>query len=117
MRYRKLSPTGDYTFGQNGTNFLVNSPEAVAQAVKTRLAIAVGEWFLDLTYGTPYQSKILGAGRVATYDAAIQDVIVNTQGVTGIVQYSSTVNPNTRAASVFVVIDTLYGTTSLQVSI
>jgi hypothetical protein len=117
MRYRTLSPTGDYTFGQNGTNFLVNSPEAVAQAVKTRLAISVGEWFLDLTYGTPYQSKILGAGRVSTYDAAIQDVILNTQGVKGISQYSSKVDPNTRAASVFVVIDTQYGSASVQVSI
>jgi len=117
MRYRTLSPTGDYTFGQNGTNFLINSPAAVAQAVRTRLAIAVGEWFLDLSYGTPYQSKILGAGRVSTYDAAIQDVILNTQGVTDISQYSSTVNPDTRAASVFVVIDTLYGPATVNVSI
>lgn len=117
MRYRTLSPTGDYTFGQNGTNFLVNSPEAVAQAVKTRLALAMGEWFLDLSYGTPYQSKILGAGRVSTYDSAIQDVILNTQGVTAIIQYNSKVDPNTRAATVFVVIDTQYGSATVQVSI
>jgi len=117
MRYRALSPSGDYTFGQNGTNFLVDSPEAVAQAVKTRLAIATGEWFLDLSYGTPYQSKILGAGRVSTYDAAIKDVIINTQGVTDIVQYSSKVNPNNRAASVFVVIDTQYGTATIESSL
>jgi len=114
MRYRTLSPTGDYTFGANGTNFLVNSPAAVAQAVQTRLGIAVGEWFLDITYGTPYQSKILGMGRVATYDSAIQDVILNTPGVSAIVQYSSTVNPKTRAASVFAVIDTIYGQTTVS---
>lgn len=117
MRYRELSPTGDYTFGRNATNFLVNSPAAVAQAVQTRLAIAVGEWFLDLSYGTPYQSRILGAGRVATYDSAIQQVILDTPGVTAIVQYSSSVNPNTRAASVFVVIDTQYGTATINTSL
>lgn len=117
MRYRELSPTGDYTFGVQGTNFFVDSPAAVAQAVKTRLAIATGEWFLDLSYGTPYQSKILGAGKVATYDAAIQQVILDTQGVTGILQYSSSVNPNTRAASVFVVIQTQYGAAAVNVSI
>lgn len=117
MRYRELSSTGDYTFGVKGTNFLVNSPAAVAQAVQTRLAIAVGEWFLDLSYGTPYQSRILGAGRVSTYDAAIQQVILDTPGVTAIVQYSSTVDPNTRAASVFVVIDTQYGTATVQTNL
>lgn len=117
MRYRALSPTGDYTFGRNGSNFLVNSPAAVAQLVKTRLALSLGEWFLDLTAGTPYQSKILGAGRVATYDSAIQDVILNTQGVTGISQYNSRVNPNTRHADVFAVIDTLYGKTTFSTSL
>lgn len=117
MRYRTLSPTGDYTFGVQGTNFLVNSPEAVAQAVKTRLAISTGEWFLDLSYGTPYQSKILGAGKVSTYDSAIQQVILDTQGVTAITQYSSKVDPITRAASVFVVIDTLYGTATINASL
>jgi hypothetical protein len=117
MRYRELSASGDYTFGVNGTNFLINSPEAVAQAVKTRLGISTGEWFLDLSYGTPYQSRILGAGRVATYDSAIQQVILDTPGVTAIIQYNSSVNPNTRAASVFVVIETQYGQATINTSL
>lgn len=117
MRYRELSPSGDYTFGVNGTNFFINSPAAVAQAVKTRLGIATGEWFLDLSFGTPYQSRILGAGRVATYDSAIKQVILDTPGVTAIVQYSSSVDPVTRAANVFVVIDTQYGQSTINTSL
>lgn len=39
MRYRVLSPTGDYTFGQGPGEFLVNSPAAVAQAIGTRLRL------------------------------------------------------------------------------
>lgn len=114
MRYRKLDENGDYTFGQNGSNFYVDSPEAVAQAVQTRLGIAVGEWFLDIYYGTPYQSKILGAGAVATYDGAIQGVILQTAGVTSITQYNSSVDPVTRHASVNATIDTQYGRATIQ---
>ena len=114
MRYRKLDKDGDYTFGQNGANFYVNNPQAVAQAVKTRLGIAVGEWFLDTSYGTPYQSKILGAGAVATYDGAIQAVILQTAGVTELVQYNSSVDPLTRNANVNATINTQYGQATIQ---
>jgi hypothetical protein len=62
MRYRTLDANGDYTFGQNGANFLVNSPAAVGQAVLTRVKLMQGEWFLDQTAGTPYDTEILGAG-------------------------------------------------------
>ncbi len=109
LSYRKLDASGDYTFGQGKSNFHQNSPETVAQAVKTRLALFEGEWFLDITKGTPYNSKILGMGTVNVYDSAIQEVIVNTVGVTGIVQYSSSVDPSTRKASVNCVINTVFG--------
>ncbi|MGE4978545.1 hypothetical protein AB8914_22915, partial [Yersinia enterocolitica] len=33
MRYRREDENGDYTFGQGDNTFLINSPEAVAQAV------------------------------------------------------------------------------------
>lgn len=114
MIYRKLDADGDYTFGQGSGNFYEDQPEAVAQAVKTRLGLIQGEWFLDITNGTPYNSQILGAGNVSKYDHAIQEVILNTQGVVRIVAYSSHVNPNTRAASINCTIDTAYGQTSIQ---
>ena len=112
MMYRKLTENGDYTFGMQGGNFYKNTPEAVAQAVKTRLGLIQGEWFLDTEAGTPYNSQILGAGMVATYDRAIQEVILGTQGVTEIVSYSSSVNSSTRAASVECTINTVYGQTT-----
>lgn len=114
LSYRKLDANGDYVFGQNSGNFYVNSPDAVAQAVKTRLALSQGEWFLDISKGTPYNSQILGAGTVGIYDNAIQEVIVNTVGVTRIVNYSSNVDPNTRAAFISCTIDTVFGRVSIQ---
>lgn len=109
MRYRTLSPTGDYVFGEGSTEFLINSPEAVAQAVKTRLGLATGEWFLDLNEGTPYATQILGEGTLMLYDQAIQDRILGTQGVLSLDQYASVLDQETRALTVSCLISTIYG--------
>jgi hypothetical protein len=109
MRYRKLDLNGDYTFGQQGANFYQNNPDAVAQAIKTNLGLIQGEWFLDVTLGTPYATRILGMGRLTTYDQAIKETILNTLGVKAIVSYSSSYEPSTRRASVSCTINTNYG--------
>lgn len=97
------------TFGQGGLNFYVDSPEAVAQAVMTRLRLLVGEWFLDITEGTDYLTQVLGYGTEATRDIEIRARILGTQGVTDIQDYTSSVNPSTRLFSVKVTINTIYG--------
>ncbi len=112
--YRKLDPNGDYTFGQGPGNFYSNTPAAVAQSVRTRLGLIAGEWFLDTTAGTPYNSQILGAGMVSKYDPAIKAVILNTKGVLRITDYSSYVDPKTRKATVVATIDTIYGTATIS---
>lgn len=116
MRYRSLSPEGDYVFGQGSTEFLINSPAAVAQAVRTRLLLEAGEWYLDLTEGTPYSTQILGAGTQALYDQAFQERILDTPGVTTIDDYSSILDQN-RRLSVSANISTLYGAAALTVVI
>jgi len=112
MRYRKLDANGDYSFGQGMANFYVDSPQAVAQAVETRLRLQTGEWFLDSTEGTPYQSEVLGTGTAATRDAAIQLRIAETQGFKELLSYSS--NVDGRKFSVEATIDTIYGETSVS---
>ena len=117
MLYRKLDSNGDYTFGKAAGNFFKDIPEAVGQAVLTRLKLIEGEWFLDTSIGTPYNSQILGMGKLNTYDGAIQNVILNTQGVTALINYASFVDPNTRAAGVSATINTVYGTTAVQTNL
>ena len=107
MRYRELSPTGDYLFGAGGQNFLVDSPEMVAQSVLTRLRLWSGEWFLDVTEGTPWMTQILGENTKSLYDLAIQSRVLQTQGVTGIKDYSSSLE--NRVLTVTMTIDTQYG--------
>lgn len=108
MRYRILSPSGDFVFGQGSSEFLINVPAAVAQAVQTRLQLAQGEWFLDLTEGTPYSTRILGHGTLDLYDQAIQERILGTPGVVSILSYDSQLDEQ-RALTVTCKVETLYG--------
>ena len=84
-----MSSTGDMTFGNNGSNFLVNTPQCVAQVVLTRLLLWTNQWFLDLDEGTPYSTQILGKNTQSTYDNAILTRILETPGVVSIEAYSS----------------------------
>lgn len=113
MRYRALDENGDMTFGQGGLNFLVNSPEAVGQAVLTRLLLRTGEWFLDVTEGTAYDTLILGFGTRRSRDVEIRNRILGTQGVTEIVTYSSSVDA-ARKFSVQGDVATVYGALDLS---
>lgn len=114
MRYRKLTPDGDFSFGAGQLDFYRDVPEAVGQAALTRLLLWVGEWFLDIDEGTPYMQGILGKHSIETANATIQDRILNTQGVTGIRSYESEVNGVTRAMQVNMEIDTIYGPTDVD---
>lgn len=113
MRYRQLGAEGDYQFGRSGL-FLINSPAAVAQAIKTRLKLWTGEWFLDSEEGTPYATEILGTGTSDTRDLAVRSRILDTVGVKEITDYSSSMSP-TRQFVVSVTVATIYGSTSLIV--
>lgn len=114
MRYRKLDPAGDYTLG-SGADFLVNSPEAVAQAVKTRLALWKGEWFINTADGTPYMGDILGKRyQRQNPDSVIKQRILGTPGVTEITSYSSAFDGSTRTFTVAATINTDYGAATIS---
>lgn len=115
MRYRKEDADGDYVLG-GAAAFLVDSPEAVAQAVVTRLRLIRGEWFLDATAGMPWD-QVLGKNNQGTADSAIRQCILGTQGVVEITEYSSSLDEDTRALTVVATITTIYGTTTVQVTL
>lgn len=113
MRYRKLDANNDYTFGQQQASFYINVPEGVAQAVLTRLQLYQGEWFLNTQDGTPWDTKVLGNRTERSRDAAIKARVLGTTGVVSILDYSSNFNPNTRAFTASMTIETTYGITTL----
>jgi hypothetical protein len=107
MRYRREDANGDYVFGPFST-WAVDSPEAVSLAVRSRLKLYTEEWFLDLTEGLE-KTHILGYGTQPTRDQEIQQRILGTRGVKGLLAYSSQVDPTTRSFTVACAVDTIYG--------
>ncbi|OON35594.1 hypothetical protein BTJ39_22215 [Izhakiella australiensis] len=113
MRYRREDANGDYTFGQGDDTWLINSPETVAQAVKTRFLLWYGQWFLDTTEGTPWMQSVLGKQKPEVYNLAIRQRILDTQGVKSILAFGTTVNTSSRRVIFTATIDTIYGTATI----
>jgi len=106
MRYREQTAEGDYQF--LGTSpFLANSPQTVAQAIRTRLRLRAGDWFLDnrLVFDL---AKVLGTNTQATRDDEVKRVITGTPGVRTLLSYGSEVSAD-RRFTVTATIDTIYG--------
>lgn len=113
MKYRREDDSGDYTFGQGDNTFLTDTLEAVAQAVKTRFALWTGEWFLDVTEGTPYRESILGKHKSDAYNMVVRERILGTPGVTEILEFTTEYNGDTRRVVFTATINTLYGETTV----
>lgn len=114
MQYRKLDSAGDYTLG-SGADFLKSSPETVAQAVRTRLQLWKGEWFVDTSDGTPYLQDVLGKRlQRGNPDSIIKQRILGTPGVTEIVDYSSNFDGDARVFSITATINTAFGAVAIS---
>jgi hypothetical protein len=115
MRNRKLSPTGDFVFGSGLSDFYVNVPAAVGQAVGTRLRLWAGEWSFDTSQGTPYLDGIIGKHSQQEADQTIQQQVLETDGLTDISKYESFKDTVKRSFSVSMSVDTVYGPTEVQI--
>jgi hypothetical protein len=111
MKYR-IEKNDDYVFGAGEGEFLVNSPETVAQAIKTRLNLWQGQWFLNTQQGVPYLQSILGKRNLMTAEREIANAILETPGVKKIEALS--VSIQARRVSVNAIVVTLYGTTKFN---
>jgi len=116
MRYRKQDANGDYSYGHGLVDFYIDIPEAVGQAVLTRLRLWVAEWFLDTAEGTPYEQSALGTNKMNTIEPALRDRILETTGVTGIETGSFQLlwDAENRHIEVSATIDTEYGQTEIS---
>ena len=120
MICRRLDENHDYCFGRGLGDYLQDvsgNPEAIAQSIKTRLLLFLGEWWKDLRDGLPLWQKILGA-RVK--DKKIIDKIITDRiqglkmpngnyAITAIKEVESEYDVETRAYSFTCRVDTIYG--------
>ena len=56
MKYRKLTSTGDYSFGNNMNDFVEGS-EAIAQAIKTRVLLFYREWWESVLWIPSFRGR------------------------------------------------------------
>jgi len=119
MKNRKMTPSGDYTFG-NSTNGFYTDAVAIAQAIKTRLGLIEGEWWENALLGIPLFTNILG--QPGTDDVLesvrliIIDEILGTQGVQSIVDFTPSFSSEDRKYSAQCVVETIYGQVELEVT-
>lgn len=116
MRVRKLSPTGDMTFGNGLLDFWINVPEAVAQTVKTSYLLWLGEWYLDTSLGMPWVQGVLGKHNQDTADVTVLDYGLSIQGVADIQNFQSSSDQNPRLYTASFLLDTIYGITPVQIA-
>lgn len=116
MKVRRLSTDNDMTFGNGGLNFISDSAEAVAQNIYTRLKLWLGEWFLDTNDGTDWLGKCLGKNTLDSAVAEIRRVILNTDGVEGIVDLTVSNDTASRQVKVQATVKTPYGETLVSLT-
>lgn len=85
--------------------------ESVAQRVRGRLELWLGEYFLDTSLGTPYLEQIFGVNRYQTLSAAIKQQIVADPEVLDITQFSVTDPDVNRHVVVVFSFTTIYNAT------
>lgn len=114
MTVRLIDPeTGDIV--TRGVQFTTGQTE-IAQTIATRLKLFKGEYFRDITDGTPWFQSILGkGGTFAQRDAYIKNRVIQTEGVAQLVQYDADFDQNSRAYPINMQVLTDYGIEQLRI--
>ncbi len=114
-----LDADGDLVIDEQGVHF-VSGLQAVAQAIRFRILLVRGEWFLNMDIGVPYFDDVGVDGILGdNYDeaaarAAIVAAILDAPGVTGILSLTLERDPATRTLYVSGVAQSLFGDTPID---
>jgi len=106
MRFRSLDLNSDWSFGR-GVSSYAKEDAAIALDIATSLRSWMGNCFFDLMSGVDYLN-LLAPGTKTDLDDAIQGAILSVNGVVRINTYTSQFDPQTRALSVQVSLQTVY---------
>jgi hypothetical protein len=115
ITYRLLGPNADPIW----TSYL-SDVDAVGQAVLTRLRLFEGEWWSDLSDGTPLWQSILAVGganaaaQQQQVSLLLQQRILGTPFVTGVSNVQVNFDPNARQFSFYAVVQTQFGPVIVQ---
>jgi hypothetical protein len=107
MTVRRLDENGDIvTRGQQ----FIGEREEIAQTIKTRLALFLGEYFRDIKDGTPWYEQILGKFvSLDTVEAVLRARIARTPGAVRLTNFSTDFDLDNRKFSLSAGVLTKYG--------
>lgn len=112
MIVRSLTEDGDWTFGKGKNDYMVNQM-AISQMVKTRLQSFIGDCFFAVDEGIDW-FNLLGSKQQIQLELAVRAVILNTEGVTGIVSSEIALDSGTRRINMTYVVNTIYSVNGIN---
>lgn len=110
----KCDPTTEDLVYENNRPVLIDGAEQCLQGIRKNLKTFMGEWFLDLGYGTPWLQQVLVKNPVAA-DAVLKAAILKSNGVRNLLAFSFSIT-NGRAVVAFEV-QSLFGPLAGQVEV
>lgn len=100
----------------NADFVLIDGAESVRQQLLIKLKLWSGEWFLDDKFGTPYLQDILGKQlTLSGVIAAIQQSILEVEGVKNIETFTYNFNRQQRKLDVSFIANTDYGIVEVKI--
>lgn len=107
----RINPSTGDLLVENGDLVLTDSIKTETfQRLKHTLNVWQGEWWRDVTFGTPYQQSILRKTTKALVDAEFLRILRNDPQVVEVLEFESVLNRNTRLYDLRFVVSTLEGT-------
>lgn len=109
MTVRRLdAETGDII--TSGEMPFITGQDEIAQTIKTRLRLFYGEYFRDVTDGTPWFQRILGKGdNLDAIESILRTRIAETKGVIKLTAFSMNYDLDLRKLEVAASVLTLTG--------
>lgn len=114
MRVRALDVDHDWTFGKGRNNYL-RDQKAIEQNIQTRLMSFLGDCFFDIGAGIDW-FNLLGSKNVIGLRTSIQTIIINTFGVTQLVQLSFNLDSN-RNLNIIYAVTTIFTGTNGEINV
>lgn len=107
MTVRALDANGDIV--TRGVQF-IDGRDEIAQTIKTRLALFLGEYFRNIKDGTPWYEQILGKfTSLDVVEAVLRTRIANTPGVIRLTEFNTDFDLDARKYSLSASVLTEYG--------
>ena len=103
MRYRKLDSSGDFVPGLGA--YHSDNNDSVTQAIRTRLLLWLGEWFLDTSDGTDWDGRVLGERTQGLFEDELKGRILLTPNVVQITSFNYQLDTDNRSLAIQASVD------------